>query len=185
VKEARPGRQPLEPTSVPWVFANERVQNVRIVSHEEHGHVLDLKRLRTSHRLRRALGESRLVSLKHAVRPSLKLDLNREGRRRDLRCLGDCERPAELRRKTWRPLRQNDDHPDRGGKKEARDEEDASIPHALDDAPEIVRRTPSAEGANRLEPCESPGGPTSSAIPQPMAVREGPTQRKTGSSTRK
>lgn len=147
MKKARLGRpsgrgwQPLQPASVARVFANERVQNARIVSHEEHGHVLNLKCWRTSHRLRCALEESRsrLLSLEYAVRPSLHLDLNRKGRPRDFGCLGDGKRPTELRRKPRRSLRQNDDHADRDGEKEARDEEDASVPHALDDAPGLPR----------------------------------------------
>jgi hypothetical protein len=40
--------------------------------------------------------------------------------------------------------------------------------------------TASAEGVNRLEPCEAWRPYVVAAIPQPVAVRGGPTERKTG-----
>jgi hypothetical protein len=40
--------------------------------------------------------------------------------------------------------------------------------------------TASAEGVNRLEPCESWRPYVIAAIPQPVQMREGPTERKTG-----
>jgi hypothetical protein len=40
--------------------------------------------------------------------------------------------------------------------------------------------TTSAEGVNRLEPCESWRPYVVAAMPQPVEMREGPTERKTG-----
>ena len=40
--------------------------------------------------------------------------------------------------------------------------------------------TASAEGVNRLEPCESWRPYVIAVIPKPLQMREGPTERKTG-----